>query len=148
MNLTPQRVAIYRTLLESTDHPTPEVLFSRVQPQMASLSLATIYKTLEALTRLHLVAELPRGDSSTDLTDDSGEFHAGYLVVHDPRVRIQAADLQQVGSVQRRGGDVDEDLVRTDLGIIDLLDQQGFRTVMGVEDNSAHDRVSRSRRGT
>jgi len=59
MNLTPQRVAIYRTLLESTDHPTPEVLFSRVQPQMASLSLATIYKTLEALTRLHLVAELP-----------------------------------------------------------------------------------------
>lgn len=59
MNLTPQRVAIYEALLESTDHPTPEILFSRVQPQMASLSLATIYKTLEALTRLHLVSELP-----------------------------------------------------------------------------------------
>jgi len=52
MNVTPQRMAIYRALLESEDHPTPELLFERVRPKMPALSLATIYKSLDALQRL------------------------------------------------------------------------------------------------
>jgi Fur family transcriptional regulator, peroxide stress response regulator len=59
MNLTPQRLAIYRALLEAKDHPTPEAIFDRVRPGMPTLSLATIYKTLEALAQLGLVAEMP-----------------------------------------------------------------------------------------
>jgi len=59
MNLTPQRIAIYRALVEAEDHPSPEELFERVRPGMPTLSLGTIYKTLEALARLDLVAELP-----------------------------------------------------------------------------------------
>lgn len=59
MNLTPQRIAIYRALVEAKDHPTPESLFERVRPGMPTLSLATIYKTLEALARLGLVTEMP-----------------------------------------------------------------------------------------
>jgi Fur family peroxide stress response transcriptional regulator len=59
MNVTPQRLAIYRALLETDDHPSPEALYERVRPGLPSLSLATIYKTLEALARLGLVGELP-----------------------------------------------------------------------------------------
>lgn len=59
MNLTPQRIAIYRALVEAKDHPTPEALFVRVRPGMPTLSLATIYKTLEALAQLGLVSEMP-----------------------------------------------------------------------------------------
>jgi Fur family peroxide stress response transcriptional regulator len=59
MNVTPQRLAIYRALLETDDHPSPEALYERVRAAMPSLSLATIYKTLEALARLGLVSELP-----------------------------------------------------------------------------------------
>jgi len=55
MNVTPQRIAIYRALLESEDHPTPEVLFRIVSAEMPSLSLATIYKTLDALASIGLV---------------------------------------------------------------------------------------------
>lgn len=58
MNVTPQRIAIYRALLEATDHPSPEAISARVRPTMPSLSLATIYKTLEAPARLGLVSEL------------------------------------------------------------------------------------------
>lgn len=64
MSLTPQRLTIYRALLESSDHPTPEALYARVRPALPSLSLATIYKTLDALVRLGLVAELPATGSS------------------------------------------------------------------------------------
>jgi Fur family transcriptional regulator, peroxide stress response regulator len=59
MNVTPQRIAVYRALLESEEHPTPEMLFNAVSPSMPSLSLATIYKSLEALRTLGLVREVP-----------------------------------------------------------------------------------------
>jgi Fur family peroxide stress response transcriptional regulator len=58
MKVTPQRVAIYRALLASADHPNPETLYRRVRPRMRSLSLATIYKVLEALVALGLAREV------------------------------------------------------------------------------------------
>lgn len=55
LNVTPQRIAIYRALLQSEEHPTPEMLYRKVTRQMPSLSLATIYKTLDALAAIGLV---------------------------------------------------------------------------------------------
>lgn len=55
MNVTPQRIAIYRALLASEEHPTPEMLYRVVGHEMPSLSLATIYKTLDALAAVGLV---------------------------------------------------------------------------------------------
>jgi Fur family peroxide stress response transcriptional regulator len=59
MNMTPQRLGIYRALLESQDHPSPEALYERVKAQMPSISLATIYKTLDTLVELGFASELP-----------------------------------------------------------------------------------------
>jgi Fur family peroxide stress response transcriptional regulator len=73
MAVTPQRISIYRALLEADDHPNPEAIYTRVRATMPSLSLATIYKTLDALAGLGLVSELPatgnsrRYDANTDL---------------------------------------------------------------------------------
>ena len=58
MHVTPQRMAIYRTLLEAEDHPSPEDLYRRVRAKMPSLSLGTIYKVLDALTHLGVVQEV------------------------------------------------------------------------------------------
>ena len=58
MNVTPQRMAIYRALLEADDHPSPEALYRRVRPGMPSMSLATIYKALDALVSLGLAQEV------------------------------------------------------------------------------------------
>jgi Fur family peroxide stress response transcriptional regulator len=55
MNVTPQRLAIYRALLECDDHPRPEALYQRILPHMPTLSLATIYKALEVLEELGVV---------------------------------------------------------------------------------------------
>jgi Fur family peroxide stress response transcriptional regulator len=74
MNVTPQRIAIYRALLEATDHPSPEAIYARVRSGMPSLSLATIYKTLEALARLGLVSELPATGNSRRY-DANGDRH-------------------------------------------------------------------------
>jgi len=74
MNMTPQRLGIYRALLESYDHPSPEALYDRVRSQMPSISLATIYKTLDTLVELGFASELPSvGD--TKRYDANMEHH-------------------------------------------------------------------------
>ncbi len=63
--LTPQRIAILRVLAHSTDHPSIEMIFSRVKPDFPSTSLATIYKTVTLLKELEEVLELPFGHDSS-----------------------------------------------------------------------------------
>ena len=69
MHVTPQRIAIYRAVLEAEDHPTPDLIYQRVRPSMPSLSLATIYKVLDALAKLGMVKEV-------DVSGDSRRYDA------------------------------------------------------------------------
>lgn len=63
MAVTNQRMTIFRELLRSEDHPSPEMLHQRVKKAMPTLSLATIYKTLDSLEELGLIEEVsPVGD--------------------------------------------------------------------------------------
>lgn len=74
MNVTPQRLAVYRALLESEDHPSPEILFRRVRKSMPSLSLATVYKALDTLELLGVVARVATA-SDTKRFDANDERH-------------------------------------------------------------------------
>jgi len=74
MSVTPQRMAIYRALLEAEDHPSPDTLYRRIHRKMPSLSLATVYKTLDALCALGLVQEASVG-SETKRYDANLERH-------------------------------------------------------------------------
>jgi len=56
--VTPQRLAIYRALLHSESHPDAEALYEAVRAQIPNLSLATVYKNLEALQELGIIREL------------------------------------------------------------------------------------------
>ena len=69
MNVTPQRIAIYEALVKSEEHPTPELLFKAVKRSMPSLSLATIYKSLDALEQLGLV-------QAVEIDSDSRRYDA------------------------------------------------------------------------
>ena len=76
MNVTPQRIAVYRALLRSEDHPTPEMLFKSVSKEMPSLSVATIYKTLDVLVSLGLVHSVPvDGDKRRYDANDETHHH-------------------------------------------------------------------------
>jgi Fur family transcriptional regulator, peroxide stress response regulator len=70
--LTPQRLAIFRALAATDVHPTAEEVFREIQPQMPSLALGTVYRTLEWLeaqgliTRVHDLGEPARFDANRD----------------------------------------------------------------------------------
>ena len=55
---THQRQIIYRTLAQSDAHPSPEVLYEKVQREIPSISLGTVYKNITTFLRVGLLREL------------------------------------------------------------------------------------------
>ncbi|MCS6816152.1 MAG: transcriptional repressor [Blastocatellia bacterium] len=49
LSVTPQRLAIYHALITSSQHPSAEDIYRRIRRQYPTISLATVYKTLETL---------------------------------------------------------------------------------------------------
>ena len=62
--LTPQRVELIRLITTSNDHPSASRLYNQIKTQFPTMSLATVYKTLDLLKELGEVLEI-------DLRDDS-----------------------------------------------------------------------------
>jgi Fur family peroxide stress response transcriptional regulator len=58
IRLTPQRRYVYEALMERRDHPTALEVFLRAKEQMPSISLATVYNCLEALTESGLIRQV------------------------------------------------------------------------------------------
>ena len=58
IRLTPQRRYVYEALMERRDHPTALEVFLRAKSRMPSLSLATVYNCLDALTECGLIKQV------------------------------------------------------------------------------------------
>ncbi len=50
LKITPQRMAVYQTLLESVEHPSAEVVFRQIRESFPSISLDTVNRTLLTLS--------------------------------------------------------------------------------------------------
>jgi Fe2+ or Zn2+ uptake regulation protein len=71
---TRQRAAVYDHLCAAASHPTAEQLFSRVREEIPNISLATVYKALEALVDAGVATRLGDG-SGPARYDGRGEAH-------------------------------------------------------------------------
>lgn len=60
--VTPQRIAVYEVLKNTKAHPTVEAIYNKLQPAYPTMSLATVYKSLEMFKELDLVQELNVGE--------------------------------------------------------------------------------------
>ncbi len=65
LKVTPQRLAIYKVLYDTTAHPTAEDIYNALRKTHPTMSLATVYKTLDALKKADLATELNIGDDSS-----------------------------------------------------------------------------------
>ena len=61
LKATPQRLAILRSLAGDETHPTAQELYERLSNEFPSLSVATVYNTLSALTRIGRCTPLELG---------------------------------------------------------------------------------------
>ena len=62
--VTPQRIAIYQALTGHHNHPTAELIYQSLRAEHPSMSLATVYKTVEILRQIGLVQFLNAGEDS------------------------------------------------------------------------------------
>ncbi len=55
LKITPQRVSIYSYLMNTHDHPSVDMIYDEIKKNLPSISLATVYKTLNVLVECNLV---------------------------------------------------------------------------------------------
>jgi Fe2+ or Zn2+ uptake regulation protein len=63
-HMTQQRAAVYDYLNSVEHHPTAEEVFLSVKRKLPKISLATVYKNLEALVACEAISKLSYGDGS------------------------------------------------------------------------------------
>jgi len=78
LRLTRQRREVYDVLMDQRDHPTATELFIRVKERVPTISLATVYNCLEALSGAGLVKQVNVDRAPSRYCpnlDDHGHFH-------------------------------------------------------------------------
>ena len=86
MRLTPQRMAICKLLTDSNEHPTATMIYNELRPQFPSLSLATVYNTLDTLVSLGAV----------NVLGHAGDDHVHYDSEMDPHVNLACMACHQI----------------------------------------------------
>ena len=64
LKVTPQRLAIFKMLRHTNVHPSAETIYNSLQEDHPTMSLATVYKTLDAFVQNGLVQQLNLGEDS------------------------------------------------------------------------------------
>lgn len=64
LKLTPQRIAVYKYLKSTTDHPSAETIYKSLLHDYPTMSLATVYKALKTLVDVNLIQEINVGEGN------------------------------------------------------------------------------------
>jgi len=74
LKVTPQRISILNMLMNTKAHPTAEVIFKALEPTNPTMSLATVYKTLDSFNEAKLIQVLSIDGESLHY-DFNTDFH-------------------------------------------------------------------------
>jgi Fe2+ or Zn2+ uptake regulation protein len=75
LKVTPQRQAIFRALHGTTVHPTAESVYADVSREMPTLSLRTVYQTLNDLASMGEIQALDLGTGSSRFDPNLDAHH-------------------------------------------------------------------------
>jgi Fe2+ or Zn2+ uptake regulation protein len=91
--LTPQRRAILRAVLDLDDHPTAERVHAALSRRRVRVSRATVFRTLESLARLGIIARACHPGSSVRYDRRTDQHHHLVCLSCDRVIDIQDARL-------------------------------------------------------
>ena len=80
LKITPQRIEIYKALIESTEHPTADEVYRQVRREMSNISLDTVNRTLHTLTEMG-VAYVVEGTGQPRRYDGGQEDHQHFRCI-------------------------------------------------------------------
>ncbi len=85
LKVTPQRIAIYRELLKTDEHPSAEMLYEKVKKVFPSISLDTVNRTLLTLNEIG-VAFTVEGSGDAKRFDGGLDKHQHFKCVKCKRI--------------------------------------------------------------
>ena len=85
LKVTPQRIAIYRELLKTNEHPSAEMLYEKVKKVFSSISLDTVNRTLLMLNEIG-TAFTVEGSGDARRFDGELEKHQHFKCVKCKRI--------------------------------------------------------------
>lgn len=56
LKVTPQRIAIYKELAKTEEHPSTEMIYNNIKDYYPNISLTTVYRTLETFENMGLIS--------------------------------------------------------------------------------------------
>ena len=100
IQVTPQRLAIFEQLMGRKDHPSAEMIFNEIKDDFPSLTLVTVYNTLQKLESTHLCIKVnplhasARYDGNTQVHQHLVCTHCQKIIdVHDASVSVELPEL-------------------------------------------------------
>jgi len=103
LRLTPQRMAICRLLGESSEHPTAAWIHEEIRREYPSLSLMTVYNTLNTLVELGAVNEL----------GNAGDGNMHYDGMTSPHINLACITCHRIVDVDSPGiANLDEEIIQ------------------------------------
>lgn len=85
LKVTPQRMAVYKELLETKEHPSAEMVFRRVRSFFPSISLDTVNRTLLTLNEIG-AAFVVEGSGDAKRFDGNLENHQHFKCIKCKRI--------------------------------------------------------------
>ena len=85
LKITPQRMATYKVLAESTQHPTTEMVFQKVKQLIPNISFDTVNRTLSTFSQIGL-AFVVEGSGDAKRFDANFESHQHFKCVKCKRI--------------------------------------------------------------
>lgn len=89
LKLTPQRIAVYKFLKSTKEHPSAETIYKTLLPEYPTMSLATVYKALRTFVDAKLIQEINVGE---------GNFRYDSNV--SPHPHIQCLNCEKVDDIE------------------------------------------------
>lgn len=74
LKLTPQRLAVYKYIMNTKEHPSAEIIYKSLHIEYPTMSLATVYKAIKTLVEVGLIQELNVGEGNFRY-DGNSESH-------------------------------------------------------------------------
>jgi Fe2+ or Zn2+ uptake regulation protein len=90
--LTPQRLQVLQVIKAHGQHMTAEEIHAAIVPQQPYLDIATVYRTLQWLQSVGLVAPISMGDAKLHYEYHAPGEHHHHLVCQHCGVQIQIPD--------------------------------------------------------
>lgn len=90
MRITPQRIAICKALVDSHDHPSASQLYDKLKQEYPSLSLTTIYNTLDALVSQGMI----------NILGDAGDGRVHFDAYIGPHINLACLKCHQITDIE------------------------------------------------